>query len=180
MTEKWLPVTGYEGFYEVSDRGQVRSLERTVIASSGRRITVRSRVLKPTIANTGYYSVDLYCGKGKSSRKVKSVHRLVAEAFIGPAGDDIQVCHGNGTRTDNRIENLRYGTRSDNMQDAIRHRTHANFAKTHCIHGHEFTPENTQIRSGGGRKCKACHLVTAQRFTARRKADRAHETGVGK
>jgi len=66
----------------------------------------------------GYRSVSLQrCGK---PRVVKAA-RLVLEAFCGPCPAHMEVCHGNGTRGDDRLVNLRWGTRSDNVQDALRH-----------------------------------------------------------
>ncbi len=71
----------------------------------------------------GYRSVSLR--KNNKTRLVK-VARLVLEAFRGPCPRGHEVCHGNGTRIDDRLSNLRWGTRSDNVQDALRHGTMAN------------------------------------------------------
>ena len=60
-------------------------------------------------------------------------------------------------RSDNRVENLRYGTRSDNVRDSIRHGTNINAAKTHCLRGHEFSESNTHYRPRGGRVCLRCN-----------------------
>lgn len=107
MKEIWKPVPGYEGLYEVSDQGRVRSFARSV---SG-------RLLKPGKASNGYFTVCL--GRGKS----RTLHSLVAEAFIGPKPIGQEVLHEDGTRTNNCVSNLRYGTRADNIRDAVKQGT---------------------------------------------------------
>jgi hypothetical protein len=103
MFEVWQHVPGSEGRYEVSSRGQVWS-NRT------------NRLLSLSIANTGYIQVNI-------AGSVRHVQRLVLEAFIGPCPYGHEACHGNGVRTDNRLENLRWDTRKGNMADASRHGT---------------------------------------------------------
>ena len=71
------------------------------------------------------------------------IHQIVLEAFCGPCPDGMEVLHGNGIRTDNRLSNLRYGTRSENNADSIRHGTHPHSSKTHCPAGHAYSTENT-------------------------------------
>ena len=105
--EQWMPVVGYEGLYEVSNWGRVKSLERRAPVS-GRPI--RERILKPSNRN-GYSRVNL------SKDGVATdchVHRLVAAAFIGPVPSGLIVCHRSANRADNRLVNLRYGTYSKN------------------------------------------------------------------
>ena len=108
-TEEWRPVVGYEGLYEVSNLGRVRSVDR--VDSSGKRR--RSRMLKPIPDKDGYSKVSL-----SRSSKVKQVNlqRLVALHFI-PNPDDLpEVDHINCDRADNRVENLQWVTRSDNRR----------------------------------------------------------------
>jgi hypothetical protein len=77
-------------------------------------------VLRPgTYKSNGYKYVTLYYkGRGKTRR----VHTLVAEAFIGPRPDGMEVCHGNGTPTDNRAENLRWDTHKVNCNERKNYR----------------------------------------------------------
>lgn len=103
--ERWLPVVGYEGLYEVSDLGRVRSLDRF---APGR--FSRGRVLKPSLAES---RLTLHlCRHGIS--KARRVHQLVAEAFLGRCPEGLEVCHGPGGRLDNRPLNLTYGAKAKN------------------------------------------------------------------
>jgi hypothetical protein len=115
--ERWLPVVGREGLYEVSDRGRVRSLSRMVpnIKGTGMHL-YRGRLLTPWKAE--YYLKVGLSGGGKVT--VRRVHVLVMEAFAGPRPDGMDVLHGPGGKLDNRLENLSNGTRAENMAD--RHR----------------------------------------------------------
>lgn len=113
MTENWQPVTGWEGLYEVSDQGRVRSFDR--VDRLGRRR--RGRVLSLFVNNHGYLSVCLADG---SRRGPRSVHNLVIEAFKGPRLNGYVVRHGPGGQHDNRICNLSYGTHSQNESDKHR------------------------------------------------------------
>ena len=119
--EQWRPVPDWHG-YEISDQGRVRSLKHR---AKGRVWVVDAsrpaRILKPEHRN-GYLSVRL-SEKGRKSRH-ENIHRLVLEAFVGPAVDGIHAAHGNGDGTDNRLANLRWETPSENNQDKIDHGTH--------------------------------------------------------
>ena len=153
--ERWKPVTGYEGIYEVSNHGRVRSVDRTVTRSDGRVCRRKGKILRTTPNQDGYPRANLST-QGKS--QVRHVHALVAEAFIGPRPDGVDVCHGDGDPANNRLDNLRYGTRSENMLDAVRHGTDHNAAKTHCPRGHELSAENVppSATKRGWRTCLAC------------------------
>ena len=118
----WKPVLGYEGRYEVSNLGEVRSLERVVTRHDGFKQTHGAKMLKQTIGTHGYYAVAL-CNGGKSG-KTRTVHSIVAEAFLGERLDGHETMHINGIRTDNRVENLRYGTNVENQHDRRKHGTH--------------------------------------------------------
>lgn len=78
-TEIWKPVVGYEGFYDVSNLGRVKSLTRVIVQGNGKRITVKERILKTAVQNRGYEFVSLSNSSGK---KYKLVHTLVGTAFI--------------------------------------------------------------------------------------------------
>ena len=100
--EIWKDVPGYEGHYQVSNLGRVKSFKRG-----------KERVLKPGFGANGYYHVVLYKG---SECKINLVHRLVSLAFLGESKLDVN--HKNGVKTDNRLENLEYCTKSENIQHA--------------------------------------------------------------
>lgn len=121
--ETWLPVVGFEGLYEVSDHGHVRSLDHQVVQNS--RWGLQSRIqrgclLKLKPFKGGYLQVCIYRA-GKPF--YRHVAHLVAEAFIGPRPERNQVCHCNGVNTDNRAVNLRYDTTSGNHADKAEHGT---------------------------------------------------------
>lgn len=167
IEETWLPVVGYEGLYEVSDHARVRSLDRVDIA--GRNI--KGRIMKLRLNRTGYPVVPLFKG-GK--RKMCTVHRLVARAFIGPPPEGkTLVLHGDGNSENNRPENLRWGNQSENLLDAVAHGTHAESKKTHCPQNHEYTEENTAIYERGGRQCKACRDIKNEKARVDRLLRRA-------
>lgn len=150
--ERWLPVFGYEGIYEVSDLGRVRALPR-IDAQGGQR---RERLFKPS-------RMDAWGHRGVKLRKdgvVKSryVHHLVLEAFVGERPLGTVACHWNDVPDDNRLANLRWATNSDNRHDCVRNGTDPNARKTHCLRGHEFTAENTR-NYDGRRHCRACQRI---------------------
>ena len=107
MTE-WKPVKDYEG-YEVSNDGQVRSLDR--IDSAGRKL--KGKILSATPSSSGYLMV--YPSKNGKNHAM-TVHKLVAQAFHGLS--DLWVNHKNGVKTDNRAENLEWLTPGDNLKHA--------------------------------------------------------------
>lgn len=149
-TENWLPVVGFEGLYEVSDSGQIRSLDR--ITATGQRR--KGRILKLSKNQDGYLKA---CLSGKGSRKSVLAHHAVAAAFIGQRPDGLVVCHNNGNAFDNRSTNLRYDTVASNVQDSVEHGTHREARKTHCPNGHPLVGDN--IAPSGQtrhRQCRAC------------------------
>lgn len=114
--ETWKAIPGYEGRYEVSDEGRVRSLDRDVMCKGGRTIRCKGRLLTPKPNVGGYPSLRL--GRGHP----EMVHQLVARAFLGPA-EGRYTCHNNGQKTDNRLGNLRYDTAYGNQADRAAHGT---------------------------------------------------------
>ena len=84
--EEWRSAIGYEGRYEVSSHGRVRSVYRTVRFSNGRTASFNGRMLKAQINRGGYPLVNVYPGNGGKS-KLTTVHKMVALAFIGPRPD---------------------------------------------------------------------------------------------
>lgn len=145
--ERWLPIPGYEGIYDVSDQGRVRSW------ASWRGLPVpreRSLYTRPD----KHLGVSLCKDGDQISAKV---HQLVLLAFIGPRPDGMETRHLDGEAANNTLQNLVYGTHSENTLDSVRHGTdsNGNDRKTHCKHGHPFSVENTYIHRGR-RLCRAC------------------------
>lgn len=159
--ERWLPIPDWEGLYEVSGHGHVRSLPRQNNGLRG------GRILKPTLGSHGYLTVSL-CGDGKEKRYL--VHRLVLLAFVGPAGPDQETRHLDGDRTNNSLANLCWGTSSDNEWDKIRHGTHQKASLTQCANSHEWTEENTafsyypdgRVRQRVCKLCRKDYRLTSQ------------------
>lgn len=105
---------------------------------------------------------------------------MVCEAFHGLRPEGMEVRHLDGNSQNDAASNLAWGTRSENIRDAVRHGTHNMTRKTHCKHGHEFTPENTQSRpNGGGRRCMTCRRADTQTYIARRRVRRAQAKAEG-
>lgn len=119
--EHWVPCPfGYDGLYEVSDLGNVRSVDRTVISRNRWgpiEKHLSGKVLDQTVGAYGYLTVSLF-RKGK--KKIWRVHRLVGEAFLGTRPPGMDTRHGTAGRRVNVVTNLSYGTRADNEQDKIR------------------------------------------------------------
>jgi len=119
--EIWKDIPGYEGRYQASTEGRIRSLDRQVLGKchyTGKPFyrTVKGRILRPgRFCKTGHLSVVL--GHGTAG---KPVHQLVILTFVGPPPEGMEVLHRNGDPTDNRLKNLHYGTRSENILDVYR------------------------------------------------------------
>lgn len=110
--EKWKDVIGYEGKYQVSNLGRVRSLNHITVDSLGRTRTHCGKIKSVNQNRNGYLQVHLL------HQKLVSVHRLVAESFIPNPRCLKDVNHKNGIKTDNRVENLEWVSRSENIQHA--------------------------------------------------------------
>ncbi|MER9685871.1 NUMOD4 motif-containing HNH endonuclease [Mesorhizobium sp. M0139] len=124
MSENWRTIPGFEGLYEVSDLGRVRSLDHVVLRNSpyhGGLIPTRrkGRVLKPCVTD-GYEFVNIY-RDGEMHRF--AVHILVAAEFIGPRPEGLVVRHLDGVKRHNLPGNFCYGTPKENSEDSVKHGT---------------------------------------------------------
>jgi hypothetical protein len=115
MKEIWKDVIGFEGSYQVSNMGNIKSLEREIKHFRGGLMTLKERILNPC-ANSKGYSIAILSKENK--RHVKSMHRLVASAFIHNHENKITVNHKNGIKNDNRLINLEWATVSENVKHA--------------------------------------------------------------
>lgn len=125
-TEIWKPVLvqGFEGAYEVSSQGRVRSIDRIAMRLSGRPLRIKGIILKPSLESKGYLHVGLH--KDGESRTMK-VHSLVAREFLqappgvmGTRKNDFVVNHIDGNKLNNSVSNLEYVTASENVHHARR------------------------------------------------------------
>ena len=125
--EEWRPVVGFEGLYEVSSYGQVRSLDRWVDQAAGPRRTIArrfypGRLLSPNTVGNGYLQVSL-CRDGRAT--YRKVYQLVCEAFHGPKPDHCtQVRHLDGDTFNNYYRNVIWGTVTENEEDKKIHGRH--------------------------------------------------------
>lgn len=138
VPDRWLPVVGYEGLYEVSDQGQVWSVARVYSRQGQRDAFHKPKMMKIRFIK-GYGTVPL-THPGEFS-KGKRVHRLVLEAFVGPCPPGMWGLHGPGGSTDNRLENLYWGTPLRNAQDKVRDGTEYRNT-THCRFWHRLVAPN--------------------------------------
>lgn len=109
MEEIWKDIKGFEGFYQISNKGRLASFYRGGF-----------HILSNKNSNGGYFSVVLHGDKGK--RKSTRIHRLVYETFVGeiPKGKKYHIHHINGNKQDNRLENLIYLSSSEHQQKHIK------------------------------------------------------------
>ena len=110
MDEVWKDVKGYEGKYQVSNLGNVKSL-------LDKQLNKREMILKPSLSHKGYLKVFLSKDSKKSS---KTIHRLVAEAFIPNLENKKTVNHIDGNKANNRVDNLEWLSNSENQKHAWR------------------------------------------------------------
>lgn len=110
--EEWKDIVGYEGVYQVSDHGRVRSLNRTVAGKGNGYMSIKGTILKPRTSKK-YFRIDL---SSLNKRKSFYVHRLVLSTFNPvPNMDNLEVNHINGNPSDNFIGNLEWTTRQENV-----------------------------------------------------------------
>lgn len=160
---EWRPVLGFEGWYEVSNTGQVRRVRQACGTRAG-------KILKPSVTSggRGYEFVNLSKNGVVSP---KTIHRMVLQSFAPPPDDlEFDALHRDGNPRNNNIENLYWGTVSDNLRDSVRHGTHRYGSRLTCDKGHEYSVENTHIRrDSGARKCRTCMRDQGRAARAKRK-----------
>jgi hypothetical protein len=122
MNEVWKPIAGYEGLYEISSIGRVKSLGRTITDRGhnyrvDRVRVISGRILRQTRQSVGYLCVRL-CSSDTTITTVL-VHRLVAKAFLVSSIERNEVNHINGDKKDNRVCNLEWCTHAENQRHAF-------------------------------------------------------------
>lgn len=169
MMEEWRDVPGFEGAYQVSDQGRVRSCGRDTFDAAGRRLVRRPRVRLPFRRRDGYEQVNLSL-KGRTT--VHYVHRLVAAAFLGPCPEGMEVCHQNNVRNDSRAVNLRYDSPAGNQRDRVAHGTDL---RGEAVYGSKLTREDVRRVKLLPRSLSA--RVVAKRFGVAKTTIKAIRTG---
>jgi len=152
--ENWRSVPGYEGLYEVSDLGRIRSLDRMVRCCS-KEYFRKGRVLKPQPQKSGHLHV-MFCRDGVKDQQM--VHSVVAAAFLGPRPEGLEVRHLDGVAANNRSGNLRYGTHQQNCVDAYDHGNRKTGSNSH------LSTRNFDLRELKDLKGKVTSQVAADRF----------------
>lgn len=137
MIEVWKDVQGYEGYYQVSNLGRVKNLERKIPSGYCMR-TIPERVLKNNVNEFGYLYVILY--KDTKPKKHK-IHRLVANAFIDNPESKRCVNHIDGNKQNNCVENLEWATHSENMKHASEKNLWVSWNKGKHYKGKEHSEE---------------------------------------
>ena len=119
--EIWKPIKGYEGLYEVSNCGNVRSLDRdivkyNVLTKRDNVLHIKGQIMKPSINKYGYYRLSL---SKDGIRKSYPIHRLVAETFIDNPNNLPQVNHIDENKLNNNVDNLEFITLEDNVKYSL-------------------------------------------------------------
>ncbi|MGN7959173.1 NUMOD4 motif-containing HNH endonuclease [Agrobacterium radiobacter] len=125
MSEIWKTIPGYEGLYEASNLGRIRSVDRVVTtysARAGKRVPLsrKGKVLQQDVGPHGYNLLTL---SKNGNRKTKRVNRLVCAAFNGEQPSNVLACHNDGDKRNNAADNLRWGTPAENQSDRVIHGT---------------------------------------------------------
>lgn len=119
--EVWRDIPGFEGYYQASNMGRIKSLSRQIFISKSNRSIgyyrrVNERFLKPGLTSNGYFSCTLWV---EHESHQQTIHSLVLESFSGLRPDGLYGCHKDDDKTNNRLENLYWGTPKENSGDKI-------------------------------------------------------------
>lgn len=122
MQEEWKPVVGYEGLYEVSNLGRVKSVHRIVERSDGKTQTVSEKIIKQQIGTSGYYTIRI---SNMGVMKTYSVHKLICQAFYGHKPNNYKevVDHIDGNRLNNNLANLQIISHRVNVSKGFKNKS---------------------------------------------------------
>ena len=122
--ERWKDIPGYEGRYQASNEGRIRSLDRYECVTDSRGFSYKRKqrgvVLRQCIGSNGYAYVGLRRTAKDNNAHFLPVHHLVMWAFSGTRPKGAQICHRDGDKRNNFIENLRYDSVTENHIDVYR------------------------------------------------------------
>lgn len=114
--ELWKDAVDYEGFYQISDRGKVKSIARVVMRKDGKPYTVKERIITPYVDRYGYLRIEL---NKRGVAKKHYVHRLVGQAFIPNPDNKPQINHIDTNKKNNTVNNLDWVTLQENRDHAV-------------------------------------------------------------
>ena len=141
----------------MSDKGRVKSLRKIRLGPLGRIRHYPEKMLRCGVNARGYPTVGLYRDQKVKMRKV---HTLVLEAFVGPRPEGMEGLHFDDIKANNQLGNLRWGTTAENSFDAVRNGVHNKTRRDRCSNGHYYTDKNTrwtEHKPGRwSRQCRAC------------------------
>ena len=118
MQEIWKPIEGYDGQYEASNTGYIKSIERDVLRKDGQKYHRKERILKTWVDRGGYLQVSLYDKKRK--KKTCKVHRLIGSTFLRTVEGKDEINHIDEDKTNNAVWNLEWCTRKENNNHGTR------------------------------------------------------------
>ena len=148
-SEIWKPVIGFEGLYEVSSCGRVKTVPHYTKRGNSEHASVKERLLKFFLSEKGYYCIKLR----KDGRAIhRKVHRLVAEAFIPNPENKPQIDHIDTNKLNNEVLNLRWATPSENKNNALTRELHSRIQSQadvieKCMSGREINNRKTRRRA---------------------------------
>jgi hypothetical protein len=160
LDEAWRPIPEWEGIYEASSLGRIRSIGRTV-QRGGHDMRVAEKILALNHNPSGYVRVVL---SNAGRRLDDQLHAVIARTFHGPRPEGLEVRHLSGIQSDNSAANLKYGTSSENARDTVAHGNNVQRNRTHCPFGHALAAPNlvaSEVKRGH-RKCRACNSAHAK------------------
>lgn len=168
--ENWKPVKDFEGWYEVSDLGNVRSIDRKVDFEDGRYANYKGQEMSKQNHSAGYYMVVLWKNR-KCIRKY--IHRLVAEAFIPNVEGKTFVNHIDGDKTNNNVTNLEWCTHVENIKHAYKMNLTPKDKQPKKVHQYDlqgnyiatYESYKEAARAIGGNGPKIGQVVSGQRKT---------------
>lgn len=167
--EEWRPIPGWEGYYEASSLGRIRSVERIVRSVAGVSWRQPGKVLKRSRHRDGDgRGIVRLCREGRT--EAHRIAPLILTTFVSPRPKGLNACHCDGNPANDRLDNLRWDTQSNNLRDAVRHGTNRRARRTHCPRDHVLAEPNLvpSEATRGHRKCLACDRASAAVRSARR------------
>lgn len=175
LLEEWKDILGYEGYYQISNKGRVRSLSRFVI-NNGTRVLIEGKIISLTNNGTGYYQVKLF---KNNHCKHFYVHVLVARHFVEGYADGLEVNHKDCNKNNNCAENLEWVTKRENQRHQRAFHTIQNEQKQrifHAIQNEQTTcPICKKIKYFRSKMCLECSSKAQRKVNRPSKTELEHD-----